>query len=264
MTILATISNCDYNIKAPSYYNGAIPPELDQVILKALRKDPNERYASAAEFQSALRQIMQAHYPDYSYSENARVLQKMFEKEIEQERNEIRLLNMNVQLSLSNSTTLNGGNDEEAATVLIQTHASPPPASQKAVSPSMDVDQRLRGIEKMMKEKASTRHYLLFAFYLLSVIVLKLDESYGFFDFLIPQGKMAGQVQAAVPMGDPTGQVDHRATRQASPVRRAPARAVQRQQQRYAVAREKAAPQQQVNGAKKPAARRAVVTQDRE
>ncbi|MBS1970742.1 MAG: serine/threonine protein kinase [Bdellovibrionales bacterium] len=251
MTILATISNCDYNIKAPSYYNGAIPPELDQVILKALRKDPNERYSSAAEFQAALRQIMQTHYPDYSYSENARLLQKMFETEIEQERNEVRLLNMNVQLSLSNSAALSANG--EAATVLIQTHASPPPASQKAVSPNVDVDQRLRGIEKMMKEKASTRHYMLFAFYLLSVIMLKLDESYGFFDFLIPQGKMAGQVQAV------------------APERRAPARTVQRQQQqqqRYAAPRARAVqPQpgaaQQGNAVKKPTVRRTVVTQDR-
>lgn len=265
MTILATISNCDYNIKAPSYYNGAIPPELDQVILKALRKDPNERYSSAAEFQAALRQIMQTHYPDYSYSENARLLQKMFETEIEQERNEVRLLNMNVQLSLSNSAALSAnGPGTEGETVLIQTHASPPPATQKAVSPSVDMDQRLRGIEKMMKEKASTRHYMLFAFYLISVIVLKLDESYGFFDFLIPQGKMAGQVQAAVPMTDPAAPVDNRG-RNAAPARRAPARAVQRQQQRYAAPRvQQAVPQQQApTGAKKPAVRRTVVTQDR-
>ncbi len=243
MTILATISNCDYNIKAPSYYNGAIPPELDQVILKALRKNPSERYASAAEFQAALRRVMQTHFPDYSYSENARLLQKMFETEIEQERNEVRLLNTNVQLSLSNSAALSA-NAEAAATVLVHAHASPPPASQKAVSPAIDVDQRLRGIEKMMKEKASARHYMLFAFYLLSVIMLKLDESYGFFNFLIPQGKMAGQAQAAAPAP------------MAAPARRVPARAVQRSQQRYA------APQQGAAG-KKPTVRRTVVTQDR-
>lgn len=265
MTILATISNCDYNVKAPSYYNGAIPPELDQVILKALRKDPNERFASAAEFQAALRQIMQTHYPDYSYSQNANMLQQMFATEIEQERNEIRLLNMNVQLSLSNSAAQAANDNETASTVLIQTNVAPPPASQKAapVNSGVDMDQRLRGIERMMKEKASTRHYVLFAFYLMSVVLLKLDESYGFFDFLLPQGRVAAQASAPVAEPAPTNKVVYSQQQ----VRRAPARTVQRQQTRSAA---RGRPQQQVQAqapgqqspAKKTAVRRTVVTQD--
>jgi len=248
MTILATISNCDYNVKAPSYYNGAIPPELDQLILKALRKDPNERFSSAAEFQAALRQVMQTHYPDYSYSENAKMLQRLFATEIEQERNEIRLLNMNVQMSLSNSAALAANDNETASTVFIPTQAAvPPPASQKAVNLNADVDQRLRGIEKMMKEKASTRHYILFAFYLISVILLKLDDTYGFFDFLVPQGRVATQVATHV--------VDRQQPQQN--LRRVPARAVPQRQQARAVRH-----QQPIT--KKTAERRAVVTQDTE
>lgn len=254
MTILATISNCDYNVKAPSYYNGGIPPELDQIILKALRKDPNERFNSAAEFQAALRQVMQNHYPNYSYSENAKLLQQMFEKEIEQERNEIRLLNMNVQLSLSDSAAISS--NEAAATVVIETRASPPPAAQKAVSPNVDVDQRLRGIEKLMKEKASTRHYILFAFYLISVVVLKLDESYGLFDFLIPQGRIAAQASAP---SDPS--LEGRAVR-AVP-KRVPSRTAQRPPQKYAPRARQQAQAPQPERGKKAGARRTVVTQDR-
>jgi eukaryotic-like serine/threonine-protein kinase len=40
----------------PSRFNPAIPPALDQVILKALEKDPERRFATASEFQVALHQ----------------------------------------------------------------------------------------------------------------------------------------------------------------------------------------------------------------
>ena len=40
--------------KAPSELNPAAPPELDQLVLKALANDPAERYQSAQEFRQAL------------------------------------------------------------------------------------------------------------------------------------------------------------------------------------------------------------------
>lgn len=185
LTIMGTISNCDHNIKAPSYYNGAVPPEVDQIILKALRRDPNERFASADEFQVALRKAMQAHCPEYSYSENGRIMQSLFAEEIARERNEIRLLNMNVQLSLSNSD----------ATVVSE--PTQPTKTTRIVHDEVDVDSRLRQIEMMMKKKASMRHYVLFAFYLISVIVIKLDQSYSLFEFLLPQPKIAAEAPVA-------------------------------------------------------------------
>lgn len=38
----------------PSKYNSVVPPELDAVVLKALEKDPADRYQTAAEFQEAI------------------------------------------------------------------------------------------------------------------------------------------------------------------------------------------------------------------
>jgi len=271
MTILTTISNCDYNVKAPSYFNGAIPPELDQIILKCLRRNPEERFASAEELQSALRQLMQTHYPNYSYSENAKLLQQLFAAEIEQERNEIRILNMNVQLSLSNSTMATAPTVVSGDPTLVV----PPPASQKAPPKSAidaEVDQRLRGIEKMMKEKASTRHYMMFAFYIISIVVLKLDESYALFDFLVPQAR----VTAVAPRAGGGIGAEERVAPQ--PKVRAPARTLVKAQPRYARPKAEAqqtqqqqqyqyqqqAPQPPRVVKKAPAPRRTVVTQDQE
>jgi serine/threonine-protein kinase len=238
MTILSTIANCDHNVKAPSYYNGAVPPEVDQIILKALRKDPKERYASAEEFQAALRKVMQSNYPHYSYSDNAKMMESMFAEEIIQERNEIRILNMNVQLSLSNSEAL------EAQTVVINDPTPPTPAvaaAQKVLGVEMDL--RLQSIEKIMKEKASIRHYVLFAFYLISIVVLKLDESYMLFDFLLPQAHTASPAPRAVAARraeverkmEPERKIEpERSSRVVPAVRRAPAHVTAKPPAKYA------------------------------
>ena len=41
----------------PSAYNPAVPPELDAVVLRALEKDPAERFADADEFMAALEHV---------------------------------------------------------------------------------------------------------------------------------------------------------------------------------------------------------------
>jgi serine/threonine protein kinase len=187
MTILGTIANCDHHVKPPSFYNCEIPKEVDEIVLKALRKDPNERFSSAVEFQGALRQVMQQYYPKYSYAETGKLMQSLFEEEILKERKEIRDLNMQVQLSLSNgdATVVDSGKPGVVATVL---------QGFKSAVPGVDVDTRLKEIEFMMKKKASMKHYLLFGFYIISLVILKLDNTYPIFDFLLPKDEVADVV----------------------------------------------------------------------
>ena len=186
LTVLGTITNCDRHVKAPSFYNCDIPAEVDKVVLKALRKNPAERYASAAEFQVALRQVMQKHYPNYSYSDTAKTMHTLFAEEIREERREIRELNMQVQLSLSNAdaTVVDGLSRPGIVTGVMQ--------GLRAVVPvNESVDLRLREIEFAMKKKASTRHYVMFGIYIVSLVLLKLDATYPIFDFLLPQARIA-------------------------------------------------------------------------
>jgi serine/threonine-protein kinase len=49
---LARVREC--NVPPPSRLNPQLPPGLDQIVLKALAKDPGERYATAQEFRLAL------------------------------------------------------------------------------------------------------------------------------------------------------------------------------------------------------------------
>jgi serine/threonine protein kinase len=48
-------------IAPPSTFNHACPPELDEVVLRALARDPDERFASAAELRAELHAVRRSH-----------------------------------------------------------------------------------------------------------------------------------------------------------------------------------------------------------
>jgi serine/threonine protein kinase len=54
-TMYAVLSS---EIKPPSEYRSGVPPELDEVVLKALRRNPDERWQTAREMGKALRGVL--------------------------------------------------------------------------------------------------------------------------------------------------------------------------------------------------------------
>lgn len=66
---------------APSVHNPNVPPELDALVLKALRKDPDARFKSAAELGAALREARQRLAPSYGEAELGALLSKAFARE---------------------------------------------------------------------------------------------------------------------------------------------------------------------------------------
>ncbi|MEW5743482.1 MAG: serine/threonine-protein kinase [Myxococcota bacterium] len=67
--------------EAPSQLNPSVPKDVDEVILKALKKNPDERYASAAAFGEALRRARQRHAPDLTERDLGELLSRVFSKE---------------------------------------------------------------------------------------------------------------------------------------------------------------------------------------
>jgi eukaryotic-like serine/threonine-protein kinase len=65
----------------PSTHNKAVPREVDAIILKALRKDPAERYVSAGEMQRVLHAARTRFAPDSSERDLSALLSRMFAKE---------------------------------------------------------------------------------------------------------------------------------------------------------------------------------------
>lgn len=213
-TIIGRIDNCEKHIVAPSTYNPEIPKEVDEIILKALKKNPNERYASASEFQSALRHAMMKLYPSYSYADTGKIVRTLFAEEIETERKELRELNLQAQKSIASHL--------DARTMVLD-HSNPGVVTEvmnnirNIVPNSVNniVDDRLLKIENLMKQKASSRHYLMLAFYILSIIAIKIDDGSSIFNLFMPEKEVIQSMAST----DPQSRVAPRAKIQQQPAK---------------------------------------------
>ncbi len=67
--------------EAPSLLHPSLPPQVDALILKALKKDPAERYKTAAEFGAALRALRMQHAPNVGQKDLADLLSRAFHRE---------------------------------------------------------------------------------------------------------------------------------------------------------------------------------------
>ncbi|MBI3994506.1 MAG: protein kinase [Nitrospirae bacterium] len=69
----------------PTSLNKEVAPELEAIILKALAKEPEDRFQSAAELQTALEDHMSQKGHDFSTVRLAQYLQNLFQHDIEQD-----------------------------------------------------------------------------------------------------------------------------------------------------------------------------------
>ncbi len=183
--IIKRIEQCEVHCVPPSTINPEIPPQVDQVILKALAKDVDERYASAAAFQVALRQVMQRLYPDYTYSDTAQIMHALFETDILLERMQLRDSNDEAQQILAA--------EFDAKTRVVEktpgkTGFFGSVFGRKETKHLPDlVEMRVSNLEATLKQKATLKHFALATFYVLSIIGIKLDERYSLLDrFFLP------------------------------------------------------------------------------
>lgn len=66
---------------APSLTQPSLPREVDEVVLKALRKEPKDRYATATEFAGALKRLRLKYAPDVTERDLGELLARVFAKE---------------------------------------------------------------------------------------------------------------------------------------------------------------------------------------
>ena len=69
----------------PSLYHGTLPREVDDLVLKALKKSPGDRYASAEIFGEAMKKVRLRHAPDTNEKDLADLLTRVFKREKENE-----------------------------------------------------------------------------------------------------------------------------------------------------------------------------------
>jgi len=65
----------------PSAYRNEIPSELDEIVLRSLARDPEERFPSAADMALALTKFNLKHYPEFKSAQIGDLLNHLFEDE---------------------------------------------------------------------------------------------------------------------------------------------------------------------------------------
>lgn len=65
----------------PSAYRNEIPSELDEIVMQALERDPQKRFASAADFALALTKFNLKHFPEFRPIHLGEYLQECFQQE---------------------------------------------------------------------------------------------------------------------------------------------------------------------------------------
>jgi serine/threonine protein kinase len=73
-------------VRSPRSRNPRVPQDLDDIVMKALKRDRNERYQTAKELHTELRRFLNQHHPAFVGSELGDFMQQMFNAEIAQER----------------------------------------------------------------------------------------------------------------------------------------------------------------------------------
>ncbi|MEQ8278542.1 MAG: protein kinase [Deltaproteobacteria bacterium] len=73
-------------VKSPRARNPAVPQELDDIVMRALRKDREDRYQHAKDLYADLRLFLNRHYPSFVASELGDFMKQMFSPEIAEER----------------------------------------------------------------------------------------------------------------------------------------------------------------------------------
>lgn len=73
-------------VPLPSTLNSEVSPELDQVVMRALQREPCDRYQNAAELVAALREVLHPVSPDVVQQSLAQFMHQMFGEDLQAER----------------------------------------------------------------------------------------------------------------------------------------------------------------------------------
>ena len=87
LAVLKKIQEC--KVPPPSKINPNVPKELDDIVLKALRKDRNKRFENMDQFNRALIKFLYANYPDFNSSDLSYFAKELFKEEIRKDREKL-------------------------------------------------------------------------------------------------------------------------------------------------------------------------------
>ncbi|MCY4524827.1 MAG: serine/threonine-protein kinase, partial [Halobacteriovoraceae bacterium] len=85
--VLKQIQEC--KVPAPSSINPKVPKELDEIVLKALSKDRNNRYKDLDTLNRVLMKFLNSHYPSFNPSDLTYFAKELFKDDIKEDREKL-------------------------------------------------------------------------------------------------------------------------------------------------------------------------------
>jgi serine/threonine protein kinase len=208
LEVMDLIRNCEKYVKPPSVLNPEVTAELDQITLKALAKDRDARFASAEEFQKALRGFILTRMPGYGYSDVGQAMKQIFREERIEERMYIKTLNDQAQKLLSDDQAtkpnipvppqrilstqvprLVGHSDPSipiAPPAVPQVAASPNPVHVHLPPPVVNQLAPMDPEKGQFYVKLTPGRMLALIIYVVTVVGLRMDRDYLFLEQLLP------------------------------------------------------------------------------
>ncbi len=94
MRTLQLVKEC--RVPRPSKYNPNVPPALDNIVLKALKREASERYSTAAELYTDVIKFMHSNSPQFLPSDLSAFLKNLFSEDIVEDRKKREKINSEI------------------------------------------------------------------------------------------------------------------------------------------------------------------------
>jgi serine/threonine-protein kinase len=115
IAILRLIESCNTSVKPPSEVNPNVPKELDYIVMQALAKNRDQRFANCLEFQKRLQKFLVQYNPDFNPVDIGAEIKGFFAEEIVNDRKQLQRLNERAENLLSLEPSVSGSRVEPVA-----------------------------------------------------------------------------------------------------------------------------------------------------
>jgi eukaryotic-like serine/threonine-protein kinase len=87
IAVLKLIQEC--NVPKPSSINPKVPKELDEIVLKSLSKNPNDRFENLDQLNRAMIKFLYSNYPDFNSTDLSYFAKELFKEDISKDREKL-------------------------------------------------------------------------------------------------------------------------------------------------------------------------------